>query len=291
MHSYLRAIGFEKIRKESELEKILEDVYRNYEHRNTVKKEDEGAFLEMSRSFGNDMGIRLCGIIDENGFHRQYYFPYYIGSGVTTTEEISIETRTGGDSFAGICDDGRVGTSLIFYVQNPSAYHKEMELNVLKGRRVSTTFTGLSLGGTILFPIRKDEIKEKVRQQGLVKRNHLLTAAKNGDQDAIENLTIEDMDLYSMISRRIEKEDVLSIVDTSFMPYGMECDQYQIIGNINYYTKTANRYTGEYVYQMNLECNDMNFDICINAADLLGDPAEGRRFRGSIWLQGKINFE
>lgn len=291
MHSYLRAIGFGKIRKESELEKILEDVYRNYEHRNTVKKEDEGAFLEMSRSFGNDMGIRLCGIIDENGFHRQYYFPYYIGSGVTTTEEISIETRTGGDSFAGICDDGRVGTSLIFYVQNPSAYHKEMELNVLKGRRVSTTFTGLSLGGTILFPIRKDEIKEKVRQQGLVKRNHLLTAAKNGDQDAIENLTIEDMDLYSMISRRIEKEDVLSIVDTSFMPYGMECDQYQIIGNINYYTKTANRYTGEYVYQMNLECNDMNFDICINAADLLGDPAEGRRFRGSIWLQGKINFE
>ena len=57
MHSYLRSIGFGKIRKESELEEILEDVYRNYEHRNMVKKEEEGVFLEMSRSFGTDMGI------------------------------------------------------------------------------------------------------------------------------------------------------------------------------------------------------------------------------------------
>ncbi len=291
MHSYLRSIGFGKIKRESELEEILEDVYRNYEHRNVVKKEEEGAFLEMSRSFGTDMGIRLCGMLDETGFHRQYYFPFYTGSGITTTEEISIEKRAGGDSFAGICDDGRVGASLIFYVQNPSAYHKEMDLNILKGRKVTTTFTGLSLSGTIILPIHKDDKKEEDRRRGLVKRNRLLTAAKNGDQDAIESLTIEDMDLYSMISRRIEKEDVLSIVDTSFMPYGMECDQYQIIGNINYYTKIKNQYTGEYVYQLNLECNDMNFDVCINAEDLLGDPAEGRRFRGGIWLQGQVNFE
>ena len=41
---------------------------------------------------------------------------------------------------------------------------------------------------------------------------------------------------------------------------------------------------------MNLECNDMGFDICINAKDLLGEPEIGRRFKGSIWLQGHMNF-
>ena len=98
------------------------------------------------------------------------------------------------------------------------------------------------------------------------------------------------MDIYTMLARRIAKEDVLSIVDTSFMPYGMECDQYQIIGNILFYTKVFNSYTRETLYQMTVECNGMNFDICINKKDLLGDPEAGRRFKGTVWLQGKINF-
>ena len=50
-----------------------------------------------------------------DGFHRQYYFPYYKGSGITTSAEVAVEKRVGGDSFAGVCDDGRVGVSLIFY--------------------------------------------------------------------------------------------------------------------------------------------------------------------------------
>ena len=118
-----------------------------------------------------------------------------------------------------------------------------------------------------------------------------MSAAKNGDPEAIENLTIEDMDLYSMLSRRIDHEDVYTIVDTFFMPYGIECDQYQIMGNINYCTKVRNPVTKEYVYQMNVECNDLYFDICINEEDLIGVPEIGRRFKGNIWLQGCLNFE
>lgn len=45
------------------------------------------------------------------------------------------------------------------------------------------------------------------------------------------------------------------------------------------------------LYFMTLSCNDMIFDICINQKDLLGEPEEGRRFKGSIWMQGHINFE
>ena len=60
---------------------------------------------------------------------------------------------------------------------------------------------------------------------------------RDGDEDAIENLTLEDMDTYSMLSRRIAYEDVLSIVDTCFMPYGVESDQYSVIGEILDYKK------------------------------------------------------
>lgn len=290
MHSYLKAIGFGKLKKESEVERLLEEVYRDYSHRSVVKKEN-GAFLEMRKEFAPDMGIVLCGMLDEDGFHRQYYFPYYKGSGITTTEDLIIEKRVSGDSFAGVCDDGRVGVSIIFYLQNAAAYQKRQINNQLFGQKITTTFSGLASSGTILLPVQKRQEFEGIEKPELSKRNQLLSAAKNGDPEAIESLTIEDMDLYSMISRRVFKEDVYSIVDTYFMPYGMECDQYQVLGNINYYNKVRNPITNEKIYQINIECNDLKFDICINESDLIGDPEVGRRFKGTIWLQGRINFD
>lgn len=172
MHSYLRAIGFANITKESEVEKLLEDVYKKFDHREAVR-EDDTAFIEMEKEFAPDMGIKLCGDVDGDGFHRQYYFPYYKGRSVTTSEEVSVERRVNGDSFAGICDDGRVGVSLIFYLQNAARYRQEQILNQLKGIPVTTTFTGLSSGGRILFPVAK----KRLRKIWILKRNLLHTAA------------------------------------------------------------------------------------------------------------------
>lgn len=290
MHSYLRAIGFSGIKKESEAEKLLEKIYRDYDHREAVKDE-HSVFLEMEKEFAPDMGIRLCGDLDQEGFHRQYYFPYFKGSGVTTSEEVIVEKRVNGDSYSGVCDDGRIGVSMIFYLQNPGSYRREQLLNQLFGSKTATTLSGLSTSGMILLPLCKNSEQTDSQKQSSAKRNQLISAAKNGDPEAMESLTIEDMDMYSMLSRRVYAEDLYTIVDTFFMPYGIECDQYQIMGNINDYTKVQNRVTKEYIYQMNVECNDLNFDICINEADLTGSPEVGRRFKGTIWLQGKVNFE
>ncbi len=290
MHSYLRAIGFSKLKKESEAEALLEEVYRDYSHRNVVR-DDQNIFLEMEKEYAPDMGIVLCGDLDRDGFHRQYYFPYYKGSGVTTSEEVMIERRVSGNSFSGVCDDGRVGVSLIFYLQNAAGYRKEQFFNQVFERKTSITLSGLSIDGMILLPVRKNTGQTDSQKKSSAMRNQLISAAKNGDTEAMESLTIEDMDLYSMISRRVYEEDIYTIVDTFFMPYGIECDQYQIMGNINYYSKVRNPVTKEYVYQLNLECNDLNFDVCINEADLTGSPEEGRRFKGTVWLQGKVNFE
>lgn len=292
MHSYLRAIGFgETVRSEHDVELLLDDIYKNYDHREVVKSEDgKRAFLEMSKLFGPDIGIRLCGELDEHGFHRQYYFPYLNGSGITTSENVAVENKVSGDSFTGVCDDGRVGVSLIFYLQNPADYCQETLLKHLKEKKVTTTFSGLSLHATIILPVKKNDTREKEQERYFTNRNIMVSAAKNGNQEAIESLTMEDMDIYSMLSRRVEKDVLFSIVDTFFMPYGMECDQYHIMGTITFCTRIFNSYTRETLYQMTVECNGMTFDVCINKRDLLGEPDVGRRFKGVIWLQGKINF-
>ena len=86
-------------------------------------------------------------------------------------------------------------------------------------------------------------------------------------------------------------EDILSIVETYFMPYGIESDQYAILGEIVDCKLLENDYTGESVYALDIMCNDMPFSVCINQNDLLGEPAVGRRFKGNIWLQGNIHYE
>ena len=292
MHSYLRAIGFSNsILSEYDVELLLDDIFRNYERREAVKSEDgRRAFVELSKSFGPEIGIKVCGELDEHGFHRQFYFPYLNGSGITTSEDVTVERKVSGNSYTGVCDDGRVGVSLIFYLQNPADYCRESILKHLKGNRISTTFSGLSLSGMILLPMKKNQECQEAQNEYFSNRNAMVSAAKNGNQEAIENLTMEDMDIYTMLSRRVVHEDIFTIVDTFFMPYGMECDQYQIMGTINFYTKIYNSYTKDALYQLNVECNGMTFDVCINQKDLLGDPEVGRRFKGNIWLQGKINF-
>ena len=121
-------------------------------------------------------------------------------------------------------------------------------------------------------------------------RTNLIAAARNGDEEAMESLTMEDMDTYSMISQRIVTDDVLTIVDSYFIPYGIECDQYNVLGEILDIMKFKNILTGEEICQMTIESNDIQFDICINSKDLLGEPAVGRRFKGTIWLQGQLHY-
>ena len=90
------------------------------------------------------------------------------------------------------------------------------------------------------------------------------------DEDAIETLTLEDMDIYSTISKRIQTEDVFSLVDTYFMPYGVECDQYSILGEIMAVRMVTNEMTGEKIYVLTICCNELTFDVCINIIDLFG---------------------
>ena len=89
----------------------------------------------------------------------------------------------------------------------------------------------------------------------------------------------------------MQKEDLLSIVDTSIVPYGAESEMYSIMGNILEVSSEINALTGEKIWVLMLECNGIEMDVCINADDLTGEPEAGRRFRGNVWMQGSLSTE
>lgn len=293
MHKYLRAIGFSKFGSRKELKELLTNVIVNSTSRAYTINQEEIMLGEFCKDFADNMGIAVCGEFDEENddkFVYDYYYPYLRGSGVTTTEDVSVERHAAKNSYAGVCDDIKVGVSLIFYLQNMIPYVKAQALGQLPIRGTTLTLSALSLKGTIMMPIQKDEYQKKRIQKESKNRNNLIAAARQGDEEAMETLTLEDMDMYTTISRKIQKEDVFSLVDTYCMPYGVECDQYSILGEIMECRIVKNSITGEEVYQMSIYCNELTFDVCINTEDTYGEPQVGRRFKGIIWLQGFINF-
>jgi len=72
------------------------------------------------------------------------------------------------------------------------------------------------------------------------------------------------------------------------MPYGIESDQYSVLGDIIELTEEKNIITNEKIYCIKVSCNDIIFSVCINKNDLIGEPMVGRRFKGNIWMQGSI---
>ena len=291
MHRFMRSIGFSEYTDRTKLKELLKNVILTADQRAYTINDEDVMLGEFSKGFADNMGITVCGEFDEEDkFTYEYYFPYLRGRGITSTEDTSVERHAFRESYAGVCDDIKVGISLIFYLQNRIPYVKAHYCGQLPIRGTSLTLSGLSVQGSVLLPIEKDEMQKQRIIQDSMKRTNLITAARKGDEDAIEMLTMEDMDMYSTISKKIQKEDVFSIVDTYFMPYGVECDHYSVLGEIMECSKVRNEITGEEIYLLKICCNELTFDVAINIIDLLGETHVGRRFKGTIWLQGYINF-
>lgn len=291
MHKYLSAIGFSCIHNKKEYDELLKVCVTNANERSYTSNGDDTMLTILSKEFAPGMGLSVCGEYDDNNvFLYEYSYPYLKGTGITTSEDLTVERHSEKESYAGICDDVNIGVSLIFYLQNIIPYIRAKNTDTLPVRGTTLTLSALSVSGTVLMPIMKDErVKERVAKKKS-SRDRLIQAARNGDEDAIESLTLDDMDMYSTLTRRIQREDIYSIVDTCFMPYGVECDQYSIIGEILEVEKVKNYVTEEKIYKMKLLCNELVFDLCINEQDLYGEPEIGRRFKGVIWLQGYINY-
>jgi len=290
MHKYLRAIGFSQLQSQKELKILLQEIVINADQRQYTALENDVMFAEFSKQYAQNIGIAIRGEFDEEEFNYEYYFPFFRGDEISSQEDVSVERQSEKESYAGICDDIKVGVSLIFYLQNIVDYIKVKITNQLPVKGTTLTLTGLSCQGIIMMPIVKNEREKQKIKKVSNNRNNLIEAARKGDEDAIENLTLEDMDTYTVISRKIQKEDVFSLVDTYFMPYGVECDLYSILGEINDCKKVVNQYTNEEVYEMKINCNEIILQVAINKVDLFGEPMTGRRFKGVVWLQGYINF-
>lgn len=291
MHTYLRAIGFRECKNRQQLEDIYRHTLNTPNRKIMTTISVDTSLLQFEKDFGKNFGLSLVGEYDIKGsLSIEHYFPYLKGDRFMQFENITIQKQTDKESYAGVCEDYHLGMTIIFYVINIADYAKSKWLNYSNRQITKVKFSALSVAGTILLGMHHSKHQIAVESKERNRRNQLLDAARNGDTDAMEQLTYDEMNTYTSISSRVIKEDVLSIIDTSFMPCGVECDHYMVIGNIYAVEKLQNIYSKEIVYNLLIEANGLMINVGINEADLQGEPKVGRRFRGEIWLQGVVTI-
>ena len=289
MHQYLPAIGFSKIKKK-ELENLIQEITLRPDYQESAIDFEGNQFVELRYMVADNVGLVLRGIYNEDDeFILDYYYPTYFGESISSKNDVEVIKQSDKDNYLVMCDEIRLGVNLIFQLQNMGEFLRN---NIMAGKSGDKTIrlAALSLDAKIILPLydnEKSRIKEKMNNK---KRIDLFEQAREGNEEALERLTMDEIDLYQRISRRVTREDILSVVTSYFMPFGIENDKYDILGDILDVKSVVNHLTMEELYIMVIESNDVVFEVCINKKNLFGEPAVGRRFKGTIWLQGTVDF-
>jgi len=293
MHKYLRAVGFSEPMKHIDKMNLFGDVIEKASYRAFLQdsEDDDNLFSEMRLDLGDGYGVLLTGnFCGEQEFEFESLIPYVENPGISTHEESSVEMRTDGSSYAGLCDDLNVGAPIIYRLLNGVEFMRsgEPEIDLIPG--VPLSLSGLSVEGTVMLPIYKTEQERRAVRDIASRRRRTISKARQGDQNAMNDLNNEERNTFTILYDRMDQEDLFTLVDTYFIPTGVECDLYSIVAEIRSCEMTVNPITLDQVCILTLAIDELSFTVAINSKDLLGEPLPGRRFKGVVWLQGILRF-
>ena len=289
MNRYFRAIGFLDNFTIRDYEHIVEDI--TFRPEGSVVADNLNAkylILDKCLDCGENFGICVRIIKDDKGnIHRDSVFPYFRTEDYVKHEYCSFEKKITGEEFLGVYEDLNLGENIFFYVQNSDELYKR---KTLKDTSCSISISGLSIAGNVILPIKKNDVERENAKEFNKNRVDLLSKANDGDHNAFATVRYDDILTNVMVSEQIfvESMDIYTVVDSSFIPCGAECDLYSVLGEISDFKKVENYLSGESVYILSVSVKEQIIKICINEKDLFGEPQVGFRFKGTVWLQGRV---
>ncbi|MBO4309809.1 MAG: DUF3881 family protein [Lachnospiraceae bacterium] len=291
MNRYFRAVGFLNNFSIQEYEKIVEDIMFRPEG-SVIADNIQAKYFIMDKCLdcGEDFGICVRMIKDSRGnIHRDCVFPYFRSEEYFEHDDCSFEKKISGEEFLGVYEDFSLGENIFFYVQNVDELYRRKNL---KNTKCSVAISGLSIAGNVILPIKKDENERESAKEFNRKRTNLLNKANDGDHNAFATVRYDDILTNVTVSEQvfIESMDIYTVVDSSFIPCGAECDLYSVLGEIVDFQMKTNALSGEKVYILKVSVKGVVLTVCINEKDLFGEPQIGFRFKGTVWLQGRVNM-
>ena len=168
MHKYLRSVGFSELMNSYDRLNLIDDIKTksSYHMQAAILDNPEEMLTEYKMDLAGGCGLTMAGTFeDENDFLAGQIEPYLTPETITSMEEVFVEERIDNRSFAGICDDMRIGTTLIFRLLNPIDYLRFSAYEELPCPGTGVCLSALSVEGTILLPLEKTPYEQQVIRQ------------------------------------------------------------------------------------------------------------------------------
>ncbi len=305
MHRFLQSIGFSKYVSTHSVDTLLKKLSKEYMDYAVRFADESGEMrIEIRAEVCEDTGMCILGVIDKLGrMKRLDYYPYLVSHDISMAGRVFSFMRLDGNRYSAIVDHTNTGQPMLFLLDNSAEFNRRIDSNGMNNAKIS--LAGLCEEGYILLPteghLMTDDTDMDSAQEAEETGNTADTEPVNneasfmemvegGDPETLRQMAFAEMSNIATLARRLHKEDIFSIVDTLFMPEGTENDLYLVIGTILEIKKYRNKYTEEMIYNLKLEANNIIIHVAVNEADLTGEPVPGRRFKGEIWVQGRVDF-
>ena len=79
MHSYLRTVGFSKVKSRKEMQEIIQDVINTYDEKIAVENHPDGIFVQYSKNYGctiqTSAPYSVGEYLNNNHYARDVWFP------------------------------------------------------------------------------------------------------------------------------------------------------------------------------------------------------------------------
>ncbi|MDR2899158.1 MAG: DUF3881 family protein [Clostridiales bacterium] len=298
MDSFLRVIGFSKIRTGNRYSDIQNDVIHNPDKRIIFSGDDGTVVVEYHKMYGDNLGIVLRGLIDERENIIVQSCEAFAGSDTDAYVNKYI-VEYSNDEPVIVFEDIDTGNELVFELLNRVDLLKGEKHFIDYGRSVhfskalgiirrKVNYSGLSLHGKVILPVCKEaeSYDEKLEEESFF--NNLVLRFNEGDDDAGEMLKLYAEETTNVLRERLMEEDFLSIVEGYFLPMDYNESEYSILGDITHVGYSVNSVTKERVVKLTVNTTGTDIQIFINRKDLLGIPIKGMRFMGTCRLRGHV---
>ena len=116
MNRYMRAIGFSNCRKRAELNKIYEAACSQPDAYHVFADGEQDAVFEMSKAYGDGIGLIWTGILDGKDALCEHCFPYVESTEFMVKDSVNVEERVDGNVYTGALEDLRSGVYIIFFL-------------------------------------------------------------------------------------------------------------------------------------------------------------------------------
>ena len=89
-------------------------VISNYDEKMVVEHDGNHLLLKCPSPLDTTVVLRFAESMMNTEFQMEYYYPYFHGTDVSNEEVALLKSMPGKESFAGACDDVRIGVTPIF---------------------------------------------------------------------------------------------------------------------------------------------------------------------------------